>query len=509
MTVTALYLLAALAAIATAGWMIARFRKKTIAGLDHRPPVSEPVIIPAGIEQEAPVMESLGSLSPIPETVSCSGEGTGVDWAIQDIVDLNLLQQVLDVFVRATGLASVVTDVHGAPLTSLANFSDFCMKHTRGTRKGSQRCQLNDAQGGMEATKTGKPVVYYCHAGLVDFAVPLIVRGKQLGTWLGGQVLPCKPDEKKFRQIAREIGTNENEYIQDLRKIRIIPKEQIDALAELLSLIANALLQVGYARRITEAKAAELSDKVIRVVGRLSDGVVEISEPSKKLEGMMKQVTAVMRETTERANSQRTELARLEATMREIERASRVISDKLKQINEKSDAISGIIGSITKVADQTNLLSLNAEIEAERAGQYGLGFNVVAGEIRRLADQTAVSTLDIENTVNEMHAVVSSGVTQTDGFIADVRSGAREAVIIGGQLKEVVDQVQVLLPRFEEVGEAVSGQMERTGELCRSMECLSGEIHEAIDLVARSFSAVDQVGGEAPCPRRARDFDNQ
>ncbi len=415
--------------------------------------------------------------------------------AIHDLVDVKLLQQVLDVFVQATGLASVVTDIRGVPLTSLANFSDFCMKHTRGTREGAERCQLNDATGGTEATKTGKPVVYFCHAGLVDFAVPLIVHGKQLGTWLGGQVLPAKPDEKKFRRIAREIGVDEDEYIEDLRKIKIVPKERIDALANLLSLIANALLQIGYARRITEEKAAELSDKVILVVNRLTEGVQEISEPSQKLKGMTIEVTTALRDATDRANSEQVELARLEATMRELEQASRVISGKLKQINEKSDEIQGIIGTITKVADQTNLLSLNAAIEAEKAGRYGLGFNVVANEIRRLADQTAVSTLEIEQTVNEMHAVVSSGVTQTDSFIADVERSAREALNIGGELKKAIEQVQVHLSRFEEVAQAVNRQTERTSNLQQAMGRLNAEMQVSIDLMRQSFAAVDRLNG--------------
>lgn len=458
-------------------------------------PANESAVISQLAPTQVPKAERLPEAGPTPPG-RAAGPGEALsELTIHDLVDVKLLQQVLDVFVQATGLASVVTDIRGVPLTSLANFSDFCMKHTRGTHEGAERCQLNDAQGGVEATKTGKPVVYFCHAGLVDFAVPLIVQGKQLGTWLGGQVLPAKPDEKKFRRIAREIGVDEDEYIDDLRKIRIIPKERIDALANLLSLIANALLQIGFARRVTEEKAGELSDKVIQAVSQLTDGVQEISEPSEKLKGMMKQVTTALRDAADRASSGQVELARLEATMTELEQASRVISDKLRQINEKSDEIRGVIGTITTVADQTNLLSLNAAIEAAKAGQYGLGFSVVANEIRRLADQTAVSALEIEHTVNEMHAVVSSGVTQTDSFITDVRRSAGEAVNTGGQLKEAIEQVRVLLPRFEEIAQAVNGQTERTSSLRRSMGRLNLEMQSAIGLMRRSFSAVDRLSG--------------
>ena len=425
------------------------------------------------------------------ETAHSAVEGKN-DLIIQDILDVNILQQVIDVFVRATGLASVVVDINGAPLTSMDNFTDFCMKHTRGTEEGSRRCQANDAKGGEEATKTGRPVIYYCHAGLVDFAVPIIVAGKQIGTWLGGQVLPAKPDERKYRKIAKEIGADVNEYLKDLRKIKIIPKEQIDGMADLLSLIANTLLQIGFARKVTEEKAAELSDMVMLTINRLLSGIREISEPAKLLESMMKQVTAAMQETSVRADRGQEELTHTVAKMQAMEEVSRIISDKLQEINEKSHDISGIMGTIIKVADQTNLLSLNAAIEAESAGEHGRGFSVVAHEIRRLADQTAVSTLDIERTIQAMHAAVSVGVKETDKFITEVRRSANDVVKIGSQLKGIIEQVGVLLPRFEEVGSAVDSQTERTNQLHQSMTGLRMEMHRAIESMRQSFSGIEE-----------------
>lgn len=487
-----LVLLSAIAAVAAIVWVAALLRKRQAheqSGGEMSSDLSE---IPLIQEERSPEVERILQ-SPVPLSGNAAAEtGGGPDLTIHELVDTELLQRVLDVFVRATGLASVVTDINGTPVTSLANFSDFCMKHTRGTAEGSKRCQLNDAQGGAQATQSGKPSVYYCHAGLMDFAVPLIVRGRQIGTWLGGQVLPASPDEKKFRRIAREIGADKDEYIDDLRKIPIIPKERIEGLANLLSLVANTLLQIGFARKVTEEKATGLSDQVLRAFNQLAGGVQDITESSQRLEDTVKQATAALHETAGRANGGQADLARMVSAMQGMEGASRVISDKLDQINAQSDEISGIIGAITKVADQTNLLSLNAAIEAEKAGRYGLGFSVVASEIRRLADQTAVSTLEIEDTVREMHEVVSSGVMETDRFITDVRRGANEAVKVGGQLREAIEQVQVLLPRFDEVRAAVKHQMERTAELQQSMAELNEEMQAVIGSMRRCFSENDR-----------------
>lgn len=489
---------AAIAAIAAVA-VLYTARKKAKGEKDHRQETISDLSPEISPERTTmPVAAELRQdIGPDPRTVRAGGDG-GKGMVIQDILDVNILQQVIDVFTKATGLASVVVDINGAPLTCMDNFTDFCMKHTRGTVEGARRCQANDARGGEEATKTGRPVIYYCHAGLVDFAVPIIVGGKQIGTWLGGQVLPAKPDERKYRKIAREIGADEEEYLKDLRKIKIIPKERIDALASLLSLIANTLLQIGFARKVTEEKAAELSDMVMHSVNRMSRGIREISEPAELLEDMMKQVTATMQETAEHARSGQTELTQTVKQMQGMEEASRTISAKLREINEKSHDISGIMGTIIKVADQTNLLSLNAAIEAEKAGEHGRGFSVVAHEIRRLADQTAISTLDIEQTVKAMHAAVSAGVKETDNFITEVRQSANDVVKIGSQLRGIIEQVRVLLPRFKEVSSAVTSQTERTNELHQSMLALRTEVHRTIESMRHSFSGVEELKANAP-----------
>ena len=99
-----------------------------------------------------------------------------------------------------------------------------------------------------------------------------------------------------------------------------------------------------------------------------------------------------------------------------------------------------MVTTITKVADQTNLLSINAAIEAEKAGEYGRGFLVVAREIRRLADQTAVATLDIENMVRQMQDAVSAGVMQMDKFADEVRSGVGQVGEINGQMGQIIER---------------------------------------------------------------------
>lgn len=165
-----------------------------------------------------------------------------------DVIDRRTLQNLQDAFAAATGMAALATDENG-PVTEGSNFTDFCMKLTRKSRVGAEQCNRCDLKGGEEASRTGKPSVYYCSNGLMDFAAPVIVNGKHIGSLIGGQVLPEAPDEAKFRKIADELGIDQDEYIAALKKVKIVPKRQIEAAANLLWQMANSLSEVGYERR--------------------------------------------------------------------------------------------------------------------------------------------------------------------------------------------------------------------------------------------------------------------
>jgi methyl-accepting chemotaxis protein WspA len=98
-------------------------------------------------------------------------------------------------------------------------------------------------------------------------------------------------------------------------------------------------------------------------------------------------------------------------------------TSELAATREKADSITQVVTTITEAADRTDLLSINAASEADKAGEYGRGFLVVAREIRRLADQAAVATLDVESMVRLTQGAVSAGALQTDQFGDEVRSG--------------------------------------------------------------------------------------
>jgi len=219
----------------------------------------------------------------------------------------------------------------------------------------------------------------------------------------------------------------------------------------------------------------------------------EISATSKELVNTMKQVAVVAEKTTELANSGQAGLARMKATVQQIVEASAFIHARLEVLNEKAGKIGTVVTTIIKVADQTNLLSLNAAIEAEKAGDYGRGFAVVATEVRRLADQTAAATTDIEQTVKEMQSAVAAGVMGMDKFSEEVRRGVEVVQQVSEELFQIIQQVQTLTPNFEIVSEGMQSQSLGAQQISDALSQLSEASRQTVDSLRQSNMAMDKL----------------
>lgn len=219
----------------------------------------------------------------------------------------------------------------------------------------------------------------------------------------------------------------------------------------------------------------------------------EISATSRDLVRTMTEVSGAAEQTAGLAGTGQVSLSRMEATMHHVMEAAGSVNAKLATLNEKAGNINQVVTTIAKVADQTNLLSLNAAIEAEKAGDYGRGFSVVATEIRRLADQTAVATYDIEQMVREIQSAVAAGVMGMDKFSEEVRRGMSEVTQVGDQLSQIIGQVQSLAPRVQMVNEGMQAQAGGAEQINQALMQLSEAAQQTVESLRQSSQAIDEL----------------
>lgn len=219
----------------------------------------------------------------------------------------------------------------------------------------------------------------------------------------------------------------------------------------------------------------------------------EIAATSRDLVRTMTEVTSAADQASSLAGSGQQGLARMEETMHQVMGAADLVNAKLGILNEKASNITQMVVTIVKVADQTNLLSLNAAIEAEKAGEYGRGFAVVATEVRRLAGQTAVATYDIEQMVREIQSAVSAGVMGMDKFSEEVRRGMFEVQQVGEQLSQIIHQVQALAPRVLMVNEGMQAQATGAEQINQALAQLSDASTQTVESLRQASFAIDEL----------------
>lgn len=329
------------------------------------------------------------------------------DIKLTDVIDVNELQLLQDTFSNATGMASISLDLRD-DVTRPSNFNDFCMKYTRGCSEGLRRCKECDLRGGEEAKRTGRPSVYYCHAGLMDFAVPIMLNGEQIGSVIGGQVLPNPPDEEKFRQIAKELSIDPELYVEAVKKIPIVPEMRIREAAKLLGLVVQ-LMSDNY------SKLSTLRNICFDIQGYTDS----IQKTLKSFAGISDNLK----------NNQKS------------------LMSEIKNITKLLVEINNVVGSVSSLADETHMISFNASIEASRAGEFGKSFTVIADEIRRLSEDSKRTMDNIQEFTEKIQKSIEKTATQSNVCTEAVKDEISQL----SSLTDNVNKIRKLLDTLENI----------------------------------------------------------
>lgn len=289
---------------------------------------------------------------------------------VQDIIDVNILQNFLDNFAIGMNCAAVSVNRKGEEITKPSHYRKFCSNFIHKSSLGDERCAICHNEMGVNSVKSGKPYVGNCHAGLIDFAAPIIIKGEHIGTVLGGQILDEPPNESKIKSVAKELSLPENSLWEAAKGIDIVDKKNIIAAAEVLHIVVNAFAQNGYNSLEIEIVSKDLAENFIQISKTVED---------------------------------------LAQSAQDITESQHVLSQRIGEISVVTKEISEVLTAIAKVADKTKLIGINASIEAARLGNEGRGFSVVAKEIQILSENSKNTALKIY----ELNTQIGERIRQT------------------------------------------------------------------------------------------------
>lgn len=326
-------------------------------------------------------------------------------YKLTDVIDLNYLQLLQDSFSDATGMAATTVDFEGN-VTNPSNYTDFCMKYTRRSDKGAERCSQCDIASSKEFGATGKPTIYTCHAGLTCISVPILLNGDLIGNIIGGQVLSKAPDESKFIKIAEDLGINPDSYLSAVRKLPILTETKIKGASKLLGYIVE---------KLTENHTAALM---------LHSSYTDIIQHTEDIKSTLDSFY----QTSDELNGSQQDLI-----------------NEIQNINVLLKEINSIVKSVSSLADETQMISFNASIEAARAGEQGKSFTVIAGEIRRLSEQSKKTVSNIQN----FTANIQNSIVKTSDHSQDCMNSISSELQELNQIKTNIESIQKVLSKLE------------------------------------------------------------
>ncbi len=272
----------------------------------------------------------------------------------------------------------------------------------------------------------------------------------------------------------------------------------VDKLHGIISQVAQTTHQVAAASSQLHATAkqmAEGSEEIVAQAGTVATAGEEMSATS----GDIAQNCQFAAEGSQHASAAAVSGAQVVdetiAVMNSISERVRNSAQAVESLGSRSDQIGEIVGTIEDIADQTNLLALNAAIEAARAGEQGRGFAVVADEVRALAERTTKATREISEMIKAIQQETKGAVVAMEEGVSEVAKGSEKAANSGKALEQILEQINSVTAQIAQVATAAEEQTATTSEISNNMQQITGIVSHSARGAQETAIAANQLSG--------------
>ena len=280
--------------------------------------------------------------------------------------------------------------------------------------------------------------------------------------------------------------------------------KEAQAKTEAMLVAADKLEQVG---SVVSSASTELSAQIeqsdrgtAESAQRLSEAATAMNEMNATVQEVAKNAgnaSSASAETKQRAEAGAQVVEKAVHSIEEVHHLSLELKEDMTQLNEHAQDISRIMAVISDIADQTNLLALNAAIEAARAGEAGRGFAVVADEVRKLAEKTMASTQDVGNAIKAIQESTTKSMTGVDNAVQRIGEATELANQSGRALQEIVSTVEATADQVNAIATASEEQSAASEEINQSIVQVNDMSRQTAEAMAEAAKAVSDLAMQA------------
>ena len=274
----------------------------------------------------------------------------------------------------------------------------------------------------------------------------------------------------------------------------------LEKLHSIISMISNTSTQVAAAScqlNSTAERIATGAEEVAAQAGTVATAGEEMSATSGDIAQNCQMAAEGAQRASQSASNGAEVVERTVTVMGQIAERVQESARTVESLGARSDQIGAIIGTIEDIADQTNLLALNAAIEAARAGEQGRGFAVVADEVRALAGRTTRATKEIGEMIKAIQRETKGAVAAMEQGVQQVETGTAEAAKSGHALRDILEQVNDVATQVHQIATAAEEQTATTSEISNNMQQITQVVHDTAAGAHQSASAAAQLSGNA------------